>query len=384
MTTLSCGAGYGDGGLGRHFVQLVEEARARGELDAYYCPFPQPDDAAGHRVESRAARPALAYTPVRLSPGWRTYVGGELFDRAVARRVQQTDRHVAFSGQALHTFEAVHGGTLELVSPTAHVDRLAERFAAAYRAYPIERPWLNEAGRRKAAAEYRRANVIQVASEYARESFLEAGVPAEKLRRVHLSIPERYRPSPMKRQDETFRVLYVGALTVTKGVPVLLDAFRRLPGDAELTLLGGWATRGMRRYVERCLAADQRIRIVSVDPLVELSKTDVLVHPSFSDGFGYAPMEALACGVPVCVTDDTGMKEHVQEGLNGWVVPTGDVDGLLERLRRLQRNSLPEERVPAETTWQWGAWPDAHSPDGSFRASANSLGRRSSTNADCD
>ena len=110
--------------------------------------------------------------------------------------------------------------------------------------------------------------MIHVASEYTRESFLEAGVPAEKLQRVQLSIPERYRPAPRERDDETFRVLYVGALTVTKGVPVLLEAFRQLTGDAELVLVGGWGTRGMRQYVQSRLAADPRIRVVSGDPLV--------------------------------------------------------------------------------------------------------------------
>ena len=340
MTTLSCGAGYASGGLGRHFAQLVEETRGRGDLEAYFCPLPQAGDPAGHQVNPRAVVPALAYTPIRFNPGWRTYVSGELFDRSVAGRVRRTPRHVGFSGQTLRTFEAVAAGTLELVSPTAHADRLTERYGAAFRAFPLERPWLNKAGRRKAVAEYQRADVIHVASEYTRDSFLEAGVPTEKLVRVQLSLPDRYRPAPRERDGETFRVLYVGALTVTKGVPVLLEAFRRLTGQVELVLVGGWATRGMRHYVQSCLAADPRIRVVSSDPLVQLREADVLVHPSFSDGFGYAPMEALACGIPVIVTEDTGMKEHVRDGRDGWIVPTGSVDALLERLTHLRTHPL--------------------------------------------
>jgi hypothetical protein len=60
----------------------------------------------------------------------------------------------------------------------------------------------------------------------------------------------------------------------------------------------------------------------------------------FEDGFAYAPMEALACKVPVIVTQDTGMKEYVQEGINGYVVPTGDWEAILERLEQLRRSSL--------------------------------------------
>ena len=51
-------------------------------------------------------------------------------------------------------------------------------------------------------------------------------------------------------------------------------------------------------------------------------------------------MEALACGVPVVVTEDTGMKEYVEEGVNGYVVPTGHVDALVERLEHLRRHPL--------------------------------------------
>jgi glycosyltransferase involved in cell wall biosynthesis len=66
-----------------------------------------------------------------------------------------------------------------------------------------------------------------------------------------------------------------------------------------------------------------------------LHTADVFVHPSYEDGFGYAPMEALACNVPVIVTEDTGMKESVVDGHNGYIIPTGDGDALLDRLRRL-------------------------------------------------
>jgi glycosyltransferase involved in cell wall biosynthesis len=51
-------------------------------------------------------------------------------------------------------------------------------------------------------------------------------------------------------------------------------------------------------------------------------------------------MEAMACGVPVIVTEDTGMKEYITEGINGYVVPTGDIDALRDRLDHLRRNPL--------------------------------------------
>ncbi len=339
MISISCTAGYGSGGLGRHLAQLVETARAAGELDAYYTPGPRPADDRGTRIESSLPRHA-ATLAAKLSPGWRHQLGSVLFDRHVARAINPVDTHIGFSGQALKTFEALRGKRLELISPTAHVDLLVERYETAYRTHPIERPWLNEAGRRRALAEYEHADIIHVSSTYAADSFLAAGIPEERLHRVDLELPERFRPTEPRRDDGVFRVIYVGSLTVTKGVPVLLDTFGRLSDNVELALVGGWGTRSMRRFIEQRMAEDRRISLVAGDPLDHLRTADVLVHPSYSDGFGYAPMEALACGVPVIVTEDTGMKEHVREGVNGYVVATGDTAALSARLSDLRERPL--------------------------------------------
>jgi glycosyltransferase involved in cell wall biosynthesis len=61
-------------------------------------------------------------------------------------------------------------------------------------------------------------------------------------------------------------------------------------------------------------------------------------------------MEALASGLPVLTTADTGMKEYVQEGENGFVIATGDSDAILERIELLAetlrcRRSLRTNRV---------------------------------------
>jgi glycosyltransferase involved in cell wall biosynthesis len=125
----------------------------------------------------------------------------------------------------------------------------------------------------------------------------------------------------------------VGALTVAKGVPVLLDAFEWFDDpDARLTLVGGWTSRGMRRWLASRLQRDPRISIRPGDPLPHLQSADVYVHPSWDDGFAFAASEAQACGVPVVVTQDTGMKEEVREGVDGWIVPTGDAEAIRERL----------------------------------------------------
>jgi glycosyltransferase involved in cell wall biosynthesis len=64
------------------------------------------------------------------------------------------------------------------------------------------------------------------------------------------------------------------------------------------------------------------------------------VHPSYEDGFAYAPAEALACGVPVLVTEDTGMKELLEDPRAGLVLPTGDFAALREAINAAYRGEI--------------------------------------------
>ena len=122
-----------------------------------------------------------------------------------------------------------------------------------------------------------------------------------------------------------------------KGIPTLLEAFAQLPQrNAELILVGSWANRGMRRYLRDVAGARPAYPHRAGEPFPHLQRADVYAHPSWDDGWGYAPMEALACGVPVIVTEHTGMKERVQEGVNGYVIPVGDWKALLERLQQIR------------------------------------------------
>ncbi len=96
----------------------------------------------------------------------------------------------------------------------------------------------------------------------------------------------------------------------------------------------------MRRFIERACACDPRISAGHGDPLPHLRDARLCAHPSYNDGFGYAPVEAIACGVPAIVSEDTGMKELIDPGRNGMVVPTGDLSALTEAIDAAYRGEL--------------------------------------------
>jgi glycosyltransferase involved in cell wall biosynthesis len=340
MRILSCQSPYGQGGVGQHFAQLVRDTKQRNWLAHYYNPAPNPDDgAAGRPLSSDLFSWLYDWTPIRYSTSWASYLKNECFDRCVAASLDHpTERFMGFTGQALHSFRRARElgtETLELVAVNSHVDNVWRLHRRAAADTGIHDSWLNPTQRRKMKAEYALADRIYVHSEYTRASFIDAGIPRSKLRRTILEVDPRFQPAPSDSEGDRFHIVYVGRLDATKGIPLLLNAFDQLPPHAELTLVGGWASGRMRRYLTAWQAEQPRLHIAPGDPLPVLHAADVFVHPSYEDGFGYAPMEALACNVPVIVTEDTGMKESVVDGHNGYIIPTGDEDALLDRLRRL-------------------------------------------------
>jgi glycosyltransferase involved in cell wall biosynthesis len=350
VITIACNAPPGTGGLGRHFAELIDDFRWQGRLGRYYSTALEGGGAAddGELVPAGAATRLSRLPPLRFSEGWRAFLGSDAFDRGVAARLVPAETHVGFPGQARRTFlraRRLGFGSLELVAATSHVNHVARQHAEAHRRWPLEDGWLNDAHRRKVVEEYALADTIMVSSGYAVESFLAEGVPESKLRLWDPRPDPRFQPPSRRPDDGMFRIVFIGAVSVVKGVPVLLEAMRSLRRpDIELTLVGGCGSRAMRRHVERAMAEDPRIRLCPGDPLPHLRRADVLIHPSFQEGFGYAPMEALACDVPVIVTEDTGMKEHVEPGRNGWVVPTGSAEAIVDRLNEMLSAPPPRGR----------------------------------------
>ncbi|HWG09811.1 MAG TPA: glycosyltransferase family 4 protein [Solirubrobacteraceae bacterium] len=363
---LTCSAPLGTGGLGRHLSELEAAVRSVNERPPICISGDRParDSLAG---ESRAARgdvriPSFGRILARIplvAPGVRTWAHMSEFDSLTKRSLPRADHLIAFNGQALAQLRAARRAGYEsvaLVSANSHMRQVQRRHAEARERYPLEGSWTTHMLARN-LAEYALADRVYCATDYIRDSFLEQGVPEQRLVPFPLTPDPRYAPlSPahdgLEREpgggrsgrdsgSSRFEIVYVGSLHVHKGVPLLIDAVRRLAhADLALTLVGGWGTRGMRRFVQGACAADRRIVVAPGDPLPHLRRAALCAHPAYEDGFGYAPAEALACGVPVLVSEDTGMKELIDSPRRGLTLPTGDLDALAQAIDAAYRGEL--------------------------------------------
>ncbi len=347
QVVVSSPAPFGSGGLGRHLEELVNALDRRGPPAICMCGValphaPLPPSPLRHELHmsgiARSLRPLT-----RFSPAWTSLRESIAFDGQAAKQLPAAEHLIAFNGQALKQFEAARKASyrsISLLSANSHLRRVIRKHAQAHRQYPLEGSWAGRLLGRN-LKEYQQAERIYVASRYTWESFVEEGCREEVLSLFPFVPDARFRPSGAPPATDTFDVVFSGRLCVTKGVPLLVNAVRRLPhADLRLILVGGWGTRGMRRFLEEARAQDPRIEIGPGDPLPHLHGARLFAHPSYEDGFAYAPAEALACGVPVLVTEDTGMKDLVDPGVNGLILPTGDLAALTEAIDAAYRGEV--------------------------------------------
>jgi len=201
------------------------------------------------------------------------------------------------------------------------------------------------------------ADLVIAASEYVRDSLLMNGVQAENIALCPYGVDTSQFIPEIKTNDRPFRILFVGQLSQRKGIKYLLEAFQSLRLDnAELVLMGAVAGSGdgLKSYAGL-------FRHVSHVPYSELpsyyQSADIFVYPSLHEGSALAIYEALASGLPVITTHNSGSV--VRDGVDGFIVPIRDVEALKSKIRLLYTNKElraemgQQARVQAESfTWQ--------------------------------
>lgn len=194
--------------------------------------------------------------------------------------------------------------------------------------------------RRRMLAECEEAPYISVLSSYSRRSFEAYGVSPSRIVEIPLGVDhEHFTPREGERAPGPLRVVCVGRIEMMKGVQYLLEALRRLRGVPMEVSLVGPATSDARPLLERL--GDPRVRClpsVGRAALPEVYRSaDVLVFPSVNDALGLVMLEAMSCGLPVIASDHTGAVDVLRDGVDGFVVPSGDAAAIAERLEPLAR-----------------------------------------------
>lgn len=136
-------------------------------------------------------------------------------------------------------------------------------------------------------------------------------------------------------------ILYIGTIEPRKNIPLIIHAFSRCIKknyDIEFVIAGGlgWNYQIIFELIDK-LGLTNRIKLLGYVPEEDLPKlynaARVFVFPSFYEGFGLPPLEAMQCGTPVITSNTSSLPEVVGKG--GLMIKPDDVKGLTYLLERI-------------------------------------------------
>ncbi len=295
-----------------------------------------------------------------LGMRWSRWVG-DWFDRRVARTLMQCnpDLVITYENTNRHTMRAAKrmGKTTVLdLAQIHHVDIV--QYASWFMPEDQLQTEINIVNPRKTAA-LADTDYVLVLSSFAAESMLRNGWPAARLFTVNLGIdPQRFTLKKRYRQDGPLELLFVGTITRRKGLQVLFEALRLLHDDRLLLTLIGPIADGaslLRDYA----GAFRHLPFLHHEQLVSYyQEADLFVFPSLLDSWAQTVLEAMACGTPAIVTENTGAKDAVGQG-GGWIIPVNDAEALRDCLQYILNNRTEVETrgrlaYAIAQTYTWG------------------------------
>jgi alpha-maltose-1-phosphate synthase len=237
---------------------------------------------------------------------------------------------------------------------------LRQRFPEWAETFPPRLPDLLRAEE----AEHRLADRIVVPSSFACATLIENGVPAHKITVIPFGVDLRtFRPAPRPDPSRPVRFIFLGALSVRKGVPVLFEAWRSLASLGAELWLAGSVSEKHAHLIPPLKGLSQIGKVPHKELPALLSQCDVLVFPSYFEGLAQVQLEALAAGLPIIATDASGATDLIADGREGYIIPVGDAEALREAMLNFIKGAAdlavmsPAARLCAER-YSWEAYGD--------------------------
>jgi glycosyltransferase involved in cell wall biosynthesis len=189
--------------------------------------------------------------------------------------------------------------------------------------------------------EWKLADTIVAGSSFVARGLIECGVPAYKIQVVTSGIDlNRFSPPSRSVFDgkRPLRILFVGRVSIMKGVPYLLKALKQLgPKRVEARLVGSV-------YIDRSHLAmfNDVASVVGAVPRSDIEAqykwADVFCFPSITEGSATVTFEALASGLAVITTPNAG--SIVRDGCDGYIVGIRDFEGLASAILKYYENPM--------------------------------------------
>ncbi len=331
-----------------HSIEIAKQLNRLGVDYKLYTGADVPKDIPKTKVKSYRLIPIISYALRQIAFSEKTKrkiysFSDDAFDKAVASNIStDLDLFHGFSVYSLYTMRKLHKKGIPCIIdrgsvPAQEYDKIVNE---EYNSLGLKYHGTDAASIKKQDAEYKEADIILSPAKYVTESLVKIGVKREKIICLPYGGPEVSKKSP---KTEKFRILFIGGTGIAKGLHYLIEAFQELNRpDTELLVIGKIEKEFPIKNVPNVIFKQ---KLVGKDLEEAFLSSSVLVLHSLSDGWGMVVTEAMSFGLPVIVSENTGAKDAVQNGKNGFIVPIKNAKAIKDKLQFLYNNPTKAKQM---------------------------------------
>jgi glycosyltransferase involved in cell wall biosynthesis len=330
-----------------HAFYLAHELYKRGHLKSLITSYPK-FEVKKYGIPAEKTESLLSYE--LIDRAWNRWLPkslkssidiGDWFDRTfgqtAARHIpENTDIYVGWSGKSKAGLERAKqlGALTILERGSSHPEFNRDILIEEYEKYGLKSKieFQKRIYDRESLQEYELADFVSTPSEFVRQTYIDRGFAKEKLLKVTYGVDlQQFQQSP--KTDDVFRVIFAGGMTLRKGVHYLLQAFAELKlPKAQLWLLGTKSTE-IEPFFAKYEGTFHHFGHLPQSELHKYySQCSVFVMPSIEEGLALVQPQAMACGLPLICTTNTGGEDLIRDGKEGFVIPIRNIELLKEKI----------------------------------------------------
>lgn len=342
MINVSCCAKF-------HAFALAEQLEKRGLLHRLYTVYHAKKNSWVGKFNKRKDPEVIDEQHIQtypvLAPLFRTindpFFINSLFDSLVSKSLSRDHDYKAFigwSGMSLKSFtQAKKDNKITIVERgSCHISQQYELLSDEYRAYGktfIKDKRVEDCE----LAEYDMADYITVPSLFAKKSFIDRGFDDSKLFVNNFGASSFFAPTGSK--PAKFIILYVGTLSIQKGLIYLFKAMQLLgwPESQYEVWFIGTVTNEIKEIIPVYSKPNWKFfgHVAHHELPSYISQCSVMVHPSIQEGLSMVLSQVMSCGVVPIATTNTGGEDIISDGENGFIVPIRSPEKIAEKLSLL-------------------------------------------------